>query len=88
MIGKLLALRFRISTQLYAVIGGAVFLIVLASGVGWFSFNSVGKFQSDVNEKSVPELEAAFDVAQHSNDLVTRGPKPYVPQPPIRSLRS
>ncbi len=67
--------RFRISTQLYVVIGGAVALTVAASLVGWFSFNQVGEVQSRVNEGSVPELEAAFGIAQHSNTLVTAAPR-------------
>ena len=78
MIGKLksiIGLRFRISTQLYVVIGGAVAMTVAASLVGWFSFNQVGEVQSRVNEGSVPELEAAFGIAQHSNTLVTAAPR-------------
>ena len=78
MIGKLksiMGLRFRISTQLYLVIGGAVVMTVAASLVGWFSFNQVGEVQSRVNEGSVPELEAAFGIAQHSNTLVTAAPR-------------
>ena len=75
MIGKFLALRFRISTQLYVVIGAAVALTVAASLVGWFSFNRVGEVQSRVNEGSVPELGAAFGVAQHSSTLVTAAPR-------------
>ena len=78
MIGKLksiIDLRFRISTQLYLVIGGAVVMTVAASLVGWFSFNQVGEVQSRVNEGSVPELEAAFGIAQYSNTLVTAAPR-------------
>ncbi len=75
MIGRLLALRFLISTQLYVVLGGAVALTVAASLVGWFSFSRVGEVQSRVNDGSVPELEAAFRIAQHSNTLVTAAPR-------------
>ena len=67
--------RFRISTQLYVVIGGAVALTVAASLVGWFSFNRVGEVQDRVNHGSVPELEAAFGIAQHSSTLVTAAPR-------------
>ena len=56
-------------------IGGAVVLTVAASLVGWFSFNSVGEAQSQVNEKSFPEVEAAFGVAQHSGTLVDAAPR-------------
>ena len=71
---KTLALRFRISTQLYLSIGGAVMLTIAASLVGWFSFNRVGEVQSRVNEGSVPELAAAFEVAQYSGTLVAAAP--------------
>ena len=67
--------RFRIATQLYVGIGGAVALTVGASLVGWFSFNSVGEAQSQVNESSIPEVVAAFGVAQHSGTLVDAAPR-------------
>ena len=75
MIGRFFALRFRISTQLYVVIGAAVALTVAASLVGWFSFNRVGDVQSRVNEGSVPDLVQAFGIAQLSNTLVTAAPR-------------
>ena len=71
----LLERRSRISTQLYLGIGGAVALTVAASLVGWFSFNRVGEVQSRVNESSVPEVVAAFEVAQHSGTLVAAAPR-------------
>ena len=71
----LLESRYRISTQLYLGIGGAVALVIAASLVGWFSFNRVGEVQSRVNEGSVPEMEAAFRVAQHSNSLEAAAPR-------------
>ena len=67
---QLLALRYRISSQLYLGIGAAVFLTTAASLVGWFSFDRVGDAQSRVNEGSIPEIAAAFAVAQHSGELV------------------
>ena len=67
--------RFRIATQLYVGIGGAVVLTVGASLVGWFSFNSVGQAQSQVNDESLPEMEAAFGVAQQSGTLVDAAPR-------------
>ncbi len=72
---SLLDLRYRISTQLYIGIGGAVLLTVAASLVGWFSFNSVGASQSHVNEESIPNVVAAFGVAQHSATLVAAAPR-------------
>ncbi len=67
---RLLEYRYRISAQLYVALGGAVALTFAASLVGWFSFNQVGEAQNRVNEGSVPELAAAFDVAQYSQALV------------------
>ena len=50
-------------------------LTVGASLVGWFSFNSVGEAQSHVNEESIPEVVAAFGVAQHGGTLVDATPR-------------
>ncbi len=66
--------RFRISTQLYLAVGGAVALTLAAALVGWFSFDRVGTVQSRVNEGSVRELAAAFGVAQYSGVLVAAAP--------------
>lgn len=70
---QLLEYRYRISAQLYLALGAAVTLTFAASLVGWFSFNQVGEAQNLVNEGSVPELAAAFDVAQYSQALVATG---------------
>ena len=72
---RLLESRYRISTQLYLNIGGAVALTIAASLVGWWSFNRVGEAQSLVNENSLPEVVAAFGVAQHSGTLVNAAPR-------------
>ena len=72
---RLLESRYRISTQLYLAIGGAVALTIAASLVGWFSFDRVGDAQSEVNESSVPEVVAAFGIAQHSSTLVNAAPR-------------
>ena len=67
--------RHRISTQIYLAFGGAVFLTIAASLVGWFSFDRVGTQQARVNEGSVPEMTAAFGIAQLANTLVDAGPR-------------
>ena len=72
---RLLAFRFRISTQLYAAFGMAVALTVAASLIGWYSFNRVGTAQAVVNEGSIPEMEAAFGVAEFSNSLGAAAPR-------------
>ena len=64
----------RISTKLYMGIGGAVVMTLAASLVGWFSFNRVGDVQRRVNEGSVPELAAAFEVAQYGGILANSAP--------------
>ena len=71
---RLISLRFRISTQLFAVFGLAVALTVAASLIGWFSFQRVDAAQAKVNEGSVPEIEAAFGVADYSSSLVAAAP--------------
>lgn len=72
---RLLEGRFRIAAQLYVGIGGAVILTISASLIGWFSFNRVGDAQHLVNEGSVPEMAAAFGVAQQSSALVAAAPR-------------
>ena len=72
---RLLNIRFRISAQLYAGIGGAVLLTFAASLVGLFFFDRVGNLQGEINEGTVPELAAAFGVAQYSGALVAAGPR-------------
>ncbi len=67
--------RFRIAAQLYLGIGGAVVLTMSASLIGWFSFNRVGDAQRRVNDGSVPEMAAAFGVAQQSSALVAAAPR-------------
>ena len=74
-IDRLLHSRFRISTQLYFAIGGAVLLTMAASLVGWFSFDRVGNAQTQVNDNSIPEMAAAFEVAEYSNALVAAAPR-------------
>ena len=72
---RLVGISHRISTQLYLAIGSAVAMTIAASLVGWFSFNSVGAAQSQVNEDSLPEVVAAFGVARHSSTLVNAAPR-------------
>ena len=72
---RLLRARYRISTQLYAAIGGAVAMTIAASLVGWLSFSSVGDAQRRVNENSLPETEAASGVAQSSSSLAAAAPQ-------------
>ena len=72
---RLLALRFRISTQLFAAFGVAVAFTVAASLVAWFSLDRVGDAQTRVNEGSLPQMDAAFGVAEYSSELVSAAPR-------------
>ena len=72
---RLLALRFRISTQLFTAFGVAVAFTVAASLIAWFSLDRVGEAQAKVNEGSVPDLEAAFGVAEYSSELGSAAPR-------------
>ena len=72
---RLLALRFRISTQLFAAFGVAVALTVAASLIGWFSFSRVGAAQAEVNENSIPGMEVAFGIAEYSTTLGAAAPR-------------
>ena len=72
---RLLEYRFRLAGQFSLGIGGAVALTVAASLVGWFSFDRVANVQRRVNEGSVPEMVAAFGVAQYAGSLVAAAPR-------------
>ena len=72
---RMLRSRRKIATQLYVAFAVIVALTVSASIVGWFSFDRVGVAQRHVNEESIPEMVAAFEVAQYSSSLVTAAPR-------------
>ena len=75
MFRSILNLRHLMATQLYLALGSAVALTLAAALVGWFSFNNLGEAQSRVNEDSVPELTAAFKVAQSTAALTDAAPR-------------
>ena len=72
---RALASLSRISTQIYLAFAGAVALTIAAALVGWFSFDRVGEAQRRVNEGSVPEMAAAFGMAQRASTLVDSAPR-------------
>ncbi len=74
-LNRMLHSRFRLSTKLYSAIGGAVMLTMAASLVGWFSFNRVDDAQAQVNAKSIPEMAAAFEIAEYNGSLVAAAPR-------------
>ena len=65
----------RISVQMYVGIGAAAALTLLASIVAFVSFAQVTGHQQTVTEEAVPNLAAAFGVAQHGNSLVAAAPR-------------
>ncbi|WP_420626892.1 sensor histidine kinase [Candidatus Poriferisodalis sp.] len=69
------AIHHRISTQMYAGIAAPLLLTLAASVVAWISFTRVGEAEEEVTEGAIPELSAAFGVAESSNRLVAGGPR-------------
>ena len=80
-LGRLWALRTLISTQMYIGIGSVVALTIAASFVGWISFNRVDAAQSRVENQSLPEMEAAFRMAEYSRTLAAAAPRLVASQP-------
>ncbi len=72
-LSRAFALRKRLSTQMYFGIAGAVLMTVSASLVGVISFNQVGASVSRVNDDSLPDMTAAFDVGLTSGTLASAG---------------
>ena len=70
-----LALRNRISIRLYLAIGGAVVFTLLASLVGWQLLNRVSDVQSEVTERSIPDVIAAFRLARTGRSLLAATPR-------------
>ena len=75
LVPRLVQSRRKISTQLYVAFAVIVALTLLATLVGWFSFDRVATAQRHVNDESIPEMVAAFEVAQYSSSLVTAAPR-------------
>ena len=80
-LGRLWGLRTLISTQMYIGIGAVVALTIAASFVGWVSFNRVGAAQARVENESLPEMEAAFRMAEYSRTLAAAAPRLVAAQP-------
>ena len=80
-LGRLWALRTLISTQMYIGIGSVVALTIAASFVGWISFNRVGAAQARGENESLPEMEAAFRMAEYSRTLAAAAPRLVAAQP-------
>ena len=72
---RLMASRYRISTQLYAGIGAAVAMTLGASLVAWLSFDRVDDERDLVNDDILPEIVDAFRIVQEAGVLVAAGPR-------------
>ncbi len=81
LLSRLWARRSLISTQMYVGIGSVLALTIAASFVGWFSFNTVDQAQSKVSEESLPEMEAAFRIADHSRTMAAAAPRLIAAEP-------
>ena len=65
----------QISTQLHTSFGGAVVLIVAISVLTIFVLDHIRAIQYNISEKSMPEMQAAFSVAQQTATLVAAAPQ-------------
>ena len=64
-----------VAGKLYLGLGGAFALALAASLVGGYSFLNVGDAQRRITEKSVPDLNSAFRLAQRGAILVSAAPR-------------
>ncbi len=65
----------RISTQLHTSFGGAVVLILAISLLTIFVLNHIKTIQHNISEQSMPDMQAAFSVAQQTSALITAAPQ-------------
>ena len=71
---RLAGARRGIAVQMYLGLGGAVSLTAMASVVALISFNEVRESQEVMNQRTVPDMAAAFAVAQRVGALVDAAP--------------
>ena len=65
----------QISTQLHTSFGGAVLLIVAISLLTIFVLDHIKTIQYSISEQSMPDMQAAFSVAQQTSTLVAAAPQ-------------
>lgn len=73
-VNRLAGARRGIAVQMYLGLGGAVSLTAMASVVALISFNEVRESQEVMNQRTVPDMAAAFAVAQRVGALVDAAP--------------
>ena len=64
-----------VAGKLYLGLGGAFALALAASLVGFYSFQNVGDAQRRITERSIPDLNSAFLLAQRGALLVAAVPR-------------
>ncbi len=74
-LAEILGKRHKISTRMYAGIGGGLLLLLLAIVSSWFAFNTIADTQSFVVGRSLPQITGAFAVAEQSGKLVAAAPR-------------
>lgn len=75
MFGKFPKVWNQISTQLHTSFGGAVLLIVAISLLTIFVLDHIKTIQYSISEQSMPDMQAAFSVAQQTSTLVAVAPQ-------------
>lgn len=75
MFGKSSKIWNQISTQLHTSFGGAVLLIVAISLLTIFVLDQIKTIQYSISEQSMPDMQAAFSVAQQTSTLVAAAPQ-------------
>ena len=75
MFGKFPKVWNQISTQLHTSFGGAVLLIVAISLLTIFVLDHIKTIQYSISEQSMPDMQAAFSVAQQTSTLVAAAPQ-------------
>ncbi len=73
--GHAFKLIHRISARLYLAVGGAVTFTLVASLVGWILLNQVGKMQSEVTGRTIPDVIVAFRLARTGRSLIGATPR-------------
>ena len=65
----------KLSTQLYTSFGGAVLLVIGISLLAVFVLNRIKDVQHEISDKSMPDMQAAFSIAQQTATLVAAVPQ-------------
>ena len=67
--------RWTITIQMYLGLTIYVFLIFMASFLGWSSLQEMNDIQKTITQRSIPEFSLAINIGQQSVDLTNMAPK-------------